>query len=252
MAAEQSQSWRLTDDERRKAVSSAASFVASLIGPGAEFLVWGFEYFYNRRDLIFNGSGAPAQAFTAQATPVRLSALASNTSGGRLSINTPLTAAAQRAGLRTGDPVSVVLSGHQFTQSRSGLVVPTRIGDRVQVSVPNGTYSAAAFGSGRQALFTAKDPFQTVAGGNVLLTGRGGLDLSLTTRTPVPAKLTWTCSHCGQTATGNAFAHSLICPARPTSCNCDLCRRRRALPHRQPNPPPPGLWQRFLDFLDDL
>lgn len=189
MPGEDTPSWRLTSAEKRKGVFASLQIVSALAGPLGPLALWAFEYLYDRRDLIFTQSGMPVQAFTARGAPLRLGSLADGGSSqlGSLSINPALTPAARALGLRDGDPVSVVVSGHQFVQGRSGLVVPARIGSPLTVAVPRGTYSLSAFGGTRNSLFTLTDPYTGVSGTTVQVGQHSSLALPLRSRiTPVP------------------------------------------------------------------
>lgn len=228
-------SWQLTDRERRKAFFAAAAALSTVLGPFGPLAVWGLEYLYDRRDLIFNSAGAPVRAYTADRSALNLTALSSaivqpRLAQSTLSIGTSLTDSARKVGLRNGDPVSVTVTGHRYLQSRSGLVVPTRIGERVNVTVPSGGYSVAAFGSRREKLFSVHDPYGTVAGDNITAYGRRQLALPLTARpalasTPAPvAGPAWqkggalaarTCLWCGLTLASNPLNHALTCTRRP-------------------------------------
>ncbi|SDH64096.1 hypothetical protein SAMN05192558_11353 [Actinokineospora alba] len=184
MPGEDSPSWRLTSAEKRKGVFASLEIVSALAGPLGPLALWAFEYLYDRRDLIFTQSGMPVQAFTARGAPLRLGSLDDRGSSqlGSLSINPALTPAARALGLRAGDPVSVVVSGHRFVQGRSGLVIPARIGSPLTVAVPRGSYSLSAFGGTRNSLFTLADPYTGVSGTTVQVGQHSSLDLPLRSR----------------------------------------------------------------------
>jgi hypothetical protein len=179
-------SWKMTDRERKRAGALLAATIAAAVGGPllAPFAALAFEYLYERRDRIFNASGAPLQAYTADRSALNLNTLSRRIAQPHsvLSIDTSLTGSARKLGLRDGDPVSVMVAGHQYVQSRSGIVVPARIGERINVTVPNGSYSVAALGSSREALFTARDPYNAVAGNNISLQAAQWLALPLTAR----------------------------------------------------------------------
>ena len=108
-------------------------------------------------------------------------------------------------GLRQGDPVSVVLSGHSGGQLRNGLVVPTRVGERVSLSLPRGSYSLTALGGRRETLFTNRDPYTALGGNNLVLDGQRQLYLPLSARTSTASPLvryrtpgTFRCGTCRQ------------------------------------------------------
>ena len=161
------ESWRLTERDRRGAWTAAAAVASTFFGPFAPAVMWGFDYLYDRRDLIFGTGGAPAQAVAADGSQVRLSALgqADWRQSTPLTIVINLDASALNLGLKNGDPVSVVVTGHSYVQSRSGLVVPARVGEPVTVGIPRGGYSVAAFGSrqGSQHAARQSSPFATRA-----------------------------------------------------------------------------------------
>jgi len=179
-------SWKMTDRERKRTGAALAALLAGAVGGPllAPFAALFFEYLYDRRDRIFNASGAPLQAYTVDRSALNLNTLSRRIAQPHsvLSIDTSLTGSARKLGLRDGDPVSVMVAGHQYVQSRSGIVVPARIGERINVTVPNGSYSVAALGSSREALFTTRDPYNAVAGNNISLQAAQWLALPLTAR----------------------------------------------------------------------
>jgi hypothetical protein len=180
-------SWSLTDEERRRLrgalVQSAAGF---LFGPAGPIVAWVGECLLDRRDLIFNRSGAPARAFDATGRALNLSKIGRPSAArpNTLSLYTGLTSAARQLGLREGDPVTLVLLGQPYLRSASGLVVPALVGYQVELAVPPGPYTLTAFASRRDALFTEPDPFRGVAGRNVNLDARQTLALAVTPRQP--------------------------------------------------------------------
>ncbi len=238
-------SWRLTEREKRGAWTTAFTVASTFFGGFAPAAMWGFEYLYDRRDLIFGTRGTPTQAVASDGSLVRLSAL--GWAGGQQS--TPLTIvinldnSALNLGLKKGDPVSVVVTGHSYVQSRSGLVVPARVGQPVTVAVPRGSYSVGAFGSKQGSLFTASDPYRAVGGSTTpILSGSRQLAVPLTAREPLirppvrapltlgnikaplgnrrlPAPSATTCAKCGQQidASTTLLAHILTCQGRPAS-----------------------------------
>ncbi len=235
--------WRLTEREKRGAWTAAAAVASTFFGPFAPAVMWGFDYVYDRRDLIFGTGGAPAQAVAADGSLVRLSALgqADEQQSTPLTIAINLDASALNLGLKNGDPVSVVVTGHSYVQSRSGLVVPARVGEPVTVGIPRGSYSVAAFGSRQGSLFATSDPYRAVGGSNtLLLSGRRQLAVPLTAREPLirlsartprtlgnlsaplgnrPLSLPApkTCVKCGQPidVSTTPLAHVLTCQGRP-------------------------------------
>jgi len=68
-------SWKLTEQERRRAFAAAVAVASSFVGPFAPFVMWGFDYLYDRRDLIFSRTGAPVQAIASDSSVLRLPAL---------------------------------------------------------------------------------------------------------------------------------------------------------------------------------
>ncbi|MBB5955432.1 hypothetical protein FHS29_002013 [Saccharothrix tamanrassetensis] len=180
-----------TAEERREGYTLLAQLAASVVlGPIGPLTVFAARYLYDRRDAIFDRAGAPVQAFDEYGAAVRLATLASARAGGAqsvVSVRPGLTASARALGLREGDPVGLVLTG-QDVRTRSGLVVPARIGDQVSLTVPRGTYSLGAFAGRRDRLFATPHPFTTVDGRTITLGGRGSIDLSLTTPRPTAAQ----------------------------------------------------------------
>ncbi len=165
--------FRPTAEERREGYTLVAELAASIVlGPIAPFAVFAARYLYDRRDAIFDRAGRPAQAFDVSGTAIPLTRTGN---GDRLSVRPGLSASARGLGLRDGDPVGLILTG---TTTRSGLVVPARIGERVDIAVPRGTYSLGAFAARRDQLFTRPHPFTAVDGRTVLAGGRDVLNLS--------------------------------------------------------------------------
>lgn len=174
-------SWQLTDRERRQAILAALAAASTSLGPLGPLMVWGFEYVYDRRDRIFNQLGVPLRAYGYDRSSVELNTLAESGTGRLATLSIDTSAADSR--LRLGDPVSVVLSEHSAGQLRGGLVVPTRVGERVSLSLPRGSYSLAALGGPRKALFTSRDPYTALGGNNLVLDGQRQLYLPLSART---------------------------------------------------------------------
>ena len=160
--------WQLTDQDRRRALAAVLAVTTGFFGRPAPLVRWGFDYLYDRRDLIFATSGTPIQAMATDRSVLPLSALHGIMAPrhATLSINTRLTDSARRAGLRSGDPVGLLVAG-----GTAGLVVPTRIGERMKITVPSGTYSVTAFGSRLESLFTVPAPYRVAAGRTATLRG---------------------------------------------------------------------------------
>ncbi|MFI9815756.1 hypothetical protein [Saccharothrix variisporea] len=218
--------FRLTDDERRQGYALLADFTASLLlGPLGPFAVLAGRYLYDRRDAIFDRlGGRPARAFDATGRPHGLSTLSTGALS-TLAVRPVLTDAARGLGLREGDPVSLVLTGQRFTSARSGLVVPARIGQRVEVSVPEDTYSLGAFAGRAGELFTRAHPFRVAGGQAVTASGRSGMVLNLdaspalrpggtTPRNPAAARW-WTAGPTGLLSPRPTPPGGLVSP-RPT------------------------------------
>ncbi|ONI83294.1 hypothetical protein ALI22I_32675 [Saccharothrix sp. ALI-22-I] len=187
--------WRPTSREWTEGTTMAVQLVSTLVlgpwGPPVAFLA---QYLFTRRALLFDSYGGPAQAVNASGQAVSLPALraAPATRQGVLSLNASLTDSARRQGLRMGDPVGLVVTNHTPTASAGGipggrLVVPARIGERVDVTVPQGTYSLGAFAGQRAVLFSRPDPFTATTGHTAVLGGRRlelGLPLAARPATP--------------------------------------------------------------------
>jgi hypothetical protein len=258
------QSWQLTARERRTAFTAAAAAFSTVLGPFGPLAVWCLEFVYDRRDLIFSPSGVPVSAYTAGRNAVGLTALTGGignplTARSTLDIDTSLTPSARRLGLRPGDPVSLAVTGHNYARSGSGLVVPARIGERVTLSVPSGSYSVAAFGSKQDNLFRLHDPYNTVAGDNVSAQGYRRIGLPLIARSaplllpqatprPFPAAVVRQpaaplaarkCPWCGQMLSAPLLVHMQLCSKSPggtattppraaglTPFRCDRCYQR--------------------------
>jgi len=142
----------------------------------------------------------------------------------------------------------VLVTGHNFVQARSGLVVPARIGEQTKIAVPNGNYSVTAFGGKRESLFATPDPYRVVAGNTTLLNGNRQLALYLVPREPllkafpqpsitlslkrpptnrnVPASSQQRCPLCRQAPSTNLLAYMQVCPSVPKPdlwWRCDRC-----------------------------
>jgi hypothetical protein len=254
--AEADSPWQLTDKERRRALAAVIAVASSFIGPFGPMIMWGFDYLYDRRDLIFNTSGVPIQAIAADSSLLQLSTLSlpSGPSDAALSINTTLDASARKLGIRKGDPVSLLVTGHSYVQAANGLVVPARIGEPVKIVVPPGQYSVTAFGSKQESLFTTPDPYRVADGNTTLLEGRHKLALSLASReailaappqpfiaaaglnlpltsSSIPILPQGQCPFCGRDVVTDMPSHMLTCPSTSgppaygaDSYRCDRCR----------------------------
>jgi hypothetical protein len=280
-------SWRMTDQERRKAFSTVAAVASAFAGPLGPVAVWAAEYIYDRRDLLFDRLGEPLQAFQSNRFALNLSVLSQRIPlphAATLSIDTTLTTAAKKLGLRKGDPVSLVLTGDRYVQSRSGLVVPTRIGERVSITAPRGNYSLTAFGSRRDALFTTRDPYQTAAGDSVRLSGHDNVALRLNSRAlllseqrPTASVVKprqfdglrtgrlsashGTCVWCSRANVNNMLEHVLTCSklprtaARAYTYTCLQCRQTFTTQAERDNhtySAHPTMWQRFVRAAGQL
>jgi len=243
--------WQLTEREKRGAWTAAFAVASTFFGPFAPAAMWGFDFIYDRRDWIFGNGGVPANAITCDESLLSLSALgrADSRSVTPLTIVINLDNSAMNLGLKTGDPVSVIVTGHSYVQSRSGLVVPARVGSPVTVAVPPGSYSVEAFGSTKASLFAASDPYPAVGGDSAaVLGGSRQLAIPLTAREPLirplvraqpgpgyvkvsprtrrsPAPSSTTCAKCGRQVDPSTpmLAHVLLCQGRPRT-------------HSRPNP----------------
>jgi hypothetical protein len=229
--------WQLTDLERRRAFAAVVAVASSFLGPFGPMVMWGFDYLYDRRDLIFNTAGVPIRAIASDSSVLRLSTLSlpSGPSHATLAIDTALTGSARRLGVRKGDPVSLLVTGHSYVQPRSGLVVPARIGEQIKVVVPSGNYSVTAFGSNQESLFATPDPYQVVDGSTTLLDGSRRLTLSLAPRESIlgassrafvggtmnlpqvsssmPLSSPGRCPYCGRGGITSMLDHMLTCPS---------------------------------------
>jgi hypothetical protein len=234
--------WQLTDKERGRAFAAVVAVASSLIAPFGPLVMWGFDYLYDRRDLIFSTTGMPIRAIASDSSILQLSALSlpSGPSHATLSINTGLDNSARQLGIRKGDPVSLLVAGNSYIQAPSGLVVPARIGEPIKIVVPPGNYSVIAFGSNQESLFTTPDPYRVVDNNTTLLNGNRKLALSLTPRESTleassqpfaPMSSQNRCPYCGRDVASNMMNHMLTCPSTPKSAGyqaglyrCGRCR----------------------------
>jgi hypothetical protein len=229
---------------------AAAGLIA---GPGGFILYLAGEYLYDRRHLLFETGGAPLQAMNPEGESIALrggftslNAVPLLGGGNRgtqvLSVTPSLTASTRAMGLRDGDPVSVALSSRTVSSTRSGLIVPGRIGTTTRITVPKDDYSVAALGARTSALFTSKDPVIGTGTGTVvsgfhelpfqrLQRTPGGVWLApeaarqvnvpLVGRTPFPSPRQpnplrpLRCPWCGETVAGSAFHAMANCPKKP-------------------------------------
>ncbi|GAB3900649.1 hypothetical protein ACFQ1S_10055 [Kibdelosporangium lantanae] len=212
--AEDYSSWRWSDAERRSAVSVGIQSVAALVGgPWGLALAFGMEYLYNRRQLIFNSASTPERAYSARGEAVSLGALAQREAAPSVSLylNPELTAPAQQLGLRSGDPVTLILSDTGATRTGTGLVVPTRVGEQINLVVPRSSYTVAAFGARRDSLFVTPDPFTTIGAATVTPTS-GALQIPLTARQTM------------YTPAYKPLRNRALTPSTQTlACNCPIC-----------------------------
>ncbi|GAA1004162.1 hypothetical protein Aple_086150 [Acrocarpospora pleiomorpha] len=295
------QSWRPTAAERdtwtRDVFRAAAGLIA---GPGGFILYLAGEYLYDRRHLLFETGGAPLRAMNPEGESIALRGgftsvnavplLGGGSQGTRvLSVTPSLTASTRAMGLRDGDPVSVALSSRTVSSTRSGLIVPARIGTTTRITVPADDYSVAALGARTSALFTSKDPVIGTGTGTVsglaeppfqrMRPTPGGLWLAPETarqvnvpligRTPFPSPrqpnpLTAPrCPWCGQTVTGSVLNAMLTCPKKPgvAAVLAAFQPRTVARPARQycadchryvTYREDHSLWCRFMTFLDEF
>lgn len=248
--------WQLTDMERRRAFAAVIAVASSFIGPIGPMIMWGFDYLYDRRDLIFSTAGVPIQAIASDSSLLRLSALSlpSGPSHATLSINTTLANSARKLGIRKGDPVSLLVTGHNYIQATNGLVVPARIGEPTKIIVPPGNYSVTAFGSKQESLFTTPDPYGVADGNNTFLERDRKLALSLSSRESIlaaspqpftggaslnlpaanfntPVFSQSRCPFCGRDIAASLPDHMLNCPSTPRPAayqvnpfRCGMCR----------------------------
>ncbi|MFG2120680.1 C2H2-type zinc finger protein [Streptomyces sp. NPDC048710] len=230
------QSWRPDEEDSLKWVKGILDALSLLAGPVGPLLVAGGEYLYRRRHLIFGPNGQPLQAVSLTGDPppvtdgrsAHLEAAA--TLGGPgvrqqvLSVVPQLDSPARRSGLRDGDPVSLLLAGRTGPAQSNGLVIPARIGQRLDVTVPSGEYAIAGMGSSRDTLFTARDPVRA-AGGLWLPAGNHPTaPLALQARsalTPPTGKLP-ECRYCHRPV-ADPIGHPIFCPSRSLPYRCDIC-----------------------------
>ncbi|WP_370942041.1 hypothetical protein AB5J62_23320 [Amycolatopsis sp. cg5] len=207
-------SWRWSNAERRSAVSVGIQSAAALVGgPWGLALAFGMEYLYNRRQLIFNSAGTPERAYSARGKAVSLGALVQRGAAPPVSLylNPELTAPARQLGLRSGDPVTLILSDTGSTRTGTGLVVPTRVGERISLVVPRSSYTVAAFGARRDSLFATPDPFTTIGAATVTPAG-GVLQIPLAARQTI------------YTPAYQPFRNRALTPSpQPLACNCPVC-----------------------------
>ncbi|GLX93539.1 hypothetical protein [Herbidospora sp. NBRC 101105] len=283
------QSWRPTAAERSAWTRDAFRAAAGLIvGPGGFFLYLAGEYFYDRRHLLFGTGGTPQRAMNPEGESIALRGGFANLDavpllGGRgqgtqvLSITPSLTPSTRAMGLRDGDPVSLALSSRTVSSTRSGLIVPGRIGTTTRVTVPSDDYSVAALGTRASALFTSKDPVigtgtGTVIGSGVVVPGARQVNLPLAGRTPFPSPqrpdtlVAPRCPWCGERVTGSAFVAMADCPNRAGTAQAlralnvyrppavaTVTRRYCSVCHRYTSKPEDhSLWCRFMTFIGDL
>jgi hypothetical protein len=215
--SEQFSSWRWTAEERRELGLGLAEVATAALGIPAGGAVRTFvRYFYKRRHLLFDKLGSPNKAYNYQGKGVRLATLARPTasSPGQLRLHIDLTQSALDQGLRNGDPVTVVLTGHAYVRTPSGLVVPARVGEPVDLAVPQGNYNLAAFGSRQDLLFTTPDPYTTLGGGSIGVGNGQEFAVPLTARPQLPP-LGCNCPQC------------LAATAPVAGCNCPQCLAAR-------------------------
>jgi hypothetical protein len=217
-------SWRPTAEERRRLTSALIGAAGVYLGVPLELAEVARSYFYNRRDMLFTGRGVPKKAYS-QGKGVSLSALAQAPSAQRLTLNVDLAQSARELGLRDGDPVTIVLTGQAYVRTAGGLVVPARVGQPVEVAVPQGNYRLAAFGSRQDSLFTTPDPFIALGGNNLAISWPQALAVPLSARQGLPAGQQAPVAGC-DCAQCQAARNQV--PA--AGCDCAQCQAARAKP----------------------
>ncbi len=207
MASAEFSSLRPTTQEWRQFISAAIQTASALATPYAPLIYCGAEFLYNHRDSIRRLFGASSYAYSFEGSTLPLSTPTERVAPqqGTLSLNITLTPSARDLGLRNGDPVIIILIDHTFAPGRSGLVVPTQVGERVDLAVLRSSYSLAAFGSRTESLFAMPDPYTAVAGNGVLLGGRHQLELPLMARGPVQTPQHAVVPNITGTVVGNNF-----------------------------------------------
>jgi hypothetical protein len=190
--------WQLRPDEKKQFVMAAAQIMSSFAGPLGPLIPLVISYAYERRDIIFGRNGVPVRAINLEGDilqlsgrrPVNAERLSARAFPSRqvVSFSPTLTRSARAAGLREGDPVSVVLASSRNSRAtRSGLIIPTQVGSRVDLVVPKDEYTVGALGSGVRDLFSKRDPFAVIGGGS-LPSGATEMELSLTARNNIVAE----------------------------------------------------------------
>lgn len=241
-------SWRVDDDERQQFAAELEKEFRNRV-PFGGVLLLAFDYFYERRDLIFASDGSPARALNlaGETRSVRSDGpfdashlLAARRAQDKQLVVVPkLTDAARRAGMRDGDPTSLVVASQSFTSSRSGLIVPGRLGRPLRLTLPADRYAVTGLASRRAALFERGNPVAGVgarraseAASELVVpitpraaSGRGSLDRP--TR-PVRRLERTRCPWCGYRPAASHESlgvHMLICEKRPSEPQCLLCGR---------------------------
>jgi hypothetical protein len=240
MADTGSSRWRLTEKESKDGLIAAVQMASNFVVPGfGPLLVWGASIIFERRRELYNAVFKPFQAINLEGERQELTGIGQYVNGMPIadllsprrqviSFRADLTKSAREAGLRWGDPVSVVIGNQNFTSTKGGLVVPARIGESVDVTVPQGDYSLAAFGSKRESLFVARNPYTAIGGSNVSQAKRQEVELPLRNWNLilVPKQSPQFCRWCGQSYSSSVVAHVLICPQSPLLRACDKCGQK--------------------------
>ena len=218
--------WLLTPDEKKQSILAVAQAIASFVGPVGPLIPLAVSYVYERRHILFNQDVTPVRAVNLEGRVLQLSGsrqlnaarLLTRAIPGRevVSFSATLTKSARDVGIREGDPVSVLLTSNSSPTTRSGLIIPTQVGARVDLVVPKNAYSLGALGSGRHELFSKRDPFAVIGGRSLALGAASEFELPLTARDKVVAQPPPSrCLSCNETLPPANMIWCPKCLARP-------------------------------------
>lgn len=231
-------SWLPDEEDSLMLARQILTGVSMFFGPAGPVLVAAGEFVFRRRHLLFGTNGRPLRAVGLMGgpPPARTAAGlldATATLGGLgtrkqvLSVVPELDSPARRSGLRNGDPVSLLLAGSTGTVQRNGLVVPARIGQRLDVTVPRGEYTIAGMGASRDTLFTTRDPIRAAGGLRLRAGTHPTASLALQARSALapPTSRVTPCRWCNRIVSNlHLITHEfLYCPRRPRPYRCETC-----------------------------
>ncbi|MET9225575.1 hypothetical protein [Lentzea sp. NPDC003310] len=201
------------------------------MGPYSGLIGWAFEYFYSRRDRLFDGRAQPVAvvSFDGKVTPVGQFRSALGSDSIRLLL--PVEINAMNTHTREIDHGDIGLSViTSVPRPGSSFAIPLVIGREQPIELERGLYATATFVCRRGDLYSRKDPVIGVYGSRVLVTGAGEIERlqyvyprgrqdwpSANTFESKPDFVSEKCDLCRH------YVHSIDCPLRLRQIYCGRC-----------------------------